>query len=89
LKAKIDRDFKNNNQEVKELSLKEEAQMENNNDFSTKLGAEKEKMDQLLDECVRLREEKSVKLAEKAKIQKLREEQELKMDELKATIDVK
>ena len=46
-------------------------------------------MDQLLDECVRLREEKRVKLAEKTKIQKLREEQELKMDELKATIDVK
>jgi hypothetical protein len=45
LKAKIDRDFKNTNPEVKELSLKEEAQAENNNDFSTKLGAEKEKMD--------------------------------------------
>jgi len=31
-------------------------------------------MDQLLEECVRLREEKRVKLAEKAKIMKLREE---------------
>jgi hypothetical protein len=31
-------------------------------------------MDQLLDECIRLREEKRVKLAEKAKLAKLREE---------------
>lgn len=74
MKAKIDRDFKNTNQEVKELSLKEEQQTENNNDFSTKLGAEKEKMDVLLDECIRLREEKKVKLALKAKTIALREE---------------
>ena len=74
MKAKIDRDFKNTNQEVKELSLKEEQQTENNNDFSTKLGAEKEKMDVLLDECIRLREEKKVKLALKAQTIALREE---------------
>jgi hypothetical protein len=52
LKAKIDRDFKMSNPEVKELMLKIESQEESNNEFSIKLNTEKEKMDGLLAETV-------------------------------------
>lgn len=56
LKAKIDRDYKVNNPEVKELINKVEAQDESNNEFSIKFSTEKEKMDGLLQETVMLRE---------------------------------
>mmetsp|Transcript_7524 Transcript_7524/g.12700 ORF Transcript_7524/g.12700 Transcript_7524/m.12700 type:complete len:314 (-) Transcript_7524:26-967(-) len=51
--AKLQRD---KNPEIKELIQKEEQQMESNEDFNNKFREEREKLDQLLDEQVQLKE---------------------------------
>ena len=89
LKAKIDRDFKMNNPEVKELIAKNDSQEEQNNEVSIRLSTEKEKMDTLLQETVQLREEKKIALALVKKIRENREAQDLVLADLNAVIDGK
>ena len=89
LKAKIDRDFKMNNPEVKELIAKNDSQEEQNNEVSIRLSTEKEKMDTLLQETVQLREEKKIALALVKKIKENREAQDLVLADLNAVIDGK
>ena len=89
LKAKIDRDFKMNNPEVKELIAKNDSQEEQNNEVSIRLSTEKEKMDTLLQETVQLREEKKIALALVKKIRENREAQDLVLADINAMIDGK
>ena len=86
LLAKLQRD---KNPEIKELIQREDAQAESNEDFNNKYLKEREKMDQLLDENVQLKEKLKL-TTEKFEITKENiKKQEEDLRQLRETIDKK
>lgn len=84
--AKLQRD---KNPEIKDLIAKEEQQTENNEDFNNKFREEKEKLDQLQDELVQLKENMRLMTEKLDETTKATGDQDAELKELRETIDEK